>query len=125
MIQSLINSDTFQLLSGLVKKRSTRGRQGDPGSLDGGAPGCVREKALFIRPPGQFQLPEPPANRAPTGVWFAPQTGRALAAAIAHFEEREAEFQSDRIRAWAERFSGARFREQWQTQVDAVLQQQC
>ena len=72
---------------------------------------------------GAPSSPDPPPGRHPTGIWFASQTEEALISALQLFEEHESEFRSDRIRNWAEGFGGARFREQWQLQVDALFRQ--
>lgn len=52
----------------------------------------------------RFDDPEPP-----TGLFFDRQTPEALEAAIARFEKTELQFEPARLRAWAERFSPARF----------------
>ena len=67
--------------------------------------------------------PSPSQTTAPTGLWFEPQTPDALASAISRFEGCEREFQSQRIRAWAEGFGCARFRREWLAQVDDLLGQ--
>jgi glycosyltransferase involved in cell wall biosynthesis len=62
-----------------------------------------------------------PAGRAPTGIWFAPQTPEALAAAVERFEAEERAFDPAAIRAHAERFAAARFRREMLAAVEETL----
>jgi glycosyltransferase involved in cell wall biosynthesis len=48
-------------------------------------------------------------DRAPTGLWFAPQTPAALAEALRRFEGAASEFDPSGIRAQAERFAVPRY----------------
>jgi len=48
-------------------------------------------------------------DRAPTGLWFSPQTPAALADAVRRFEEAASELESAAIRANAERFAVPRY----------------
>lgn len=68
-------------------------------------------------------LSGPPDSAArATGVWFDAQTPDSLAAAIAHFEDAEPWFDAKLIRSHAERFSSARFRDEFQREVQALLE---
>lgn len=96
------------------------------------ARGGARDTVSPLLDPGDENTTEPPGALAqssaidrphPTGLWFEPQTPQALASAICRFEEREGEFESQRIRAWAEGFGRARFRREWTEQVDDLLGQ--
>ena len=62
-----------------------------------------------------------PAEGA-TGVFFDAQTGAALADAVRRFESVEASFDSATLRANAERFSNARFRERLRGIVEGALE---
>jgi glycosyltransferase involved in cell wall biosynthesis len=67
-------------------------------------------------------LAGPPDTAAhATGVWFDAQTPAALAAAIRRFEEAEPHFDAKLIRSHAERFSAARFRDEFAREVQALL----
>ena len=48
-------------------------------------------------------------DRAPTGLWFSPQTPAALAEAVRRFEGAASEFEPTVIRAHAERFGVSRY----------------
>lgn len=48
-------------------------------------------------------------DRAPTGLWFSPQTPAALTAAVRRFEEAASEFEPAAIRTHAERFGVPRY----------------
>jgi glycosyltransferase involved in cell wall biosynthesis len=67
---------------------------------------------------------EDPAGRAPTGVWFHPQTPEALAAAVRRFEAEEARFDPAAIRAHAEGFRGERFRAEILACIESALRAQ-
>jgi glycosyltransferase involved in cell wall biosynthesis len=68
-------------------------------------------------------LSGPPDSAArATGVWFEAQTPDSLAAAVAHFEDAEPWFDAKLIRSHAERFSSARFRDEFQREVQALLE---
>ena len=54
-----------------------------------------------------------------TGIWFEEPSARSLAAAVRRFEAAEAEFDPERIRAWAERFSRERFHRELQREIEA------
>jgi glycosyltransferase involved in cell wall biosynthesis len=56
-----------------------------------------------------------------TGVWFDAQTPDALADAVHRFEEAEPHFDAKLIRSHAERFSSARFRDEFAREVQALL----
>lgn len=56
-----------------------------------------------------------------TGVGFDAQTPEALEDAVRRFEAVEADFDAKRIRAHAERFSAARFRDEFLREVEALL----
>jgi len=58
------------------------------------------------------------AEPGPTGLFFFKQTPEALAAAVRRFDTLEPEFDPLRIRAHAERYEPARFREQIAEQVE-------
>ena len=62
-----------------------------------------------------------PTPSGPTGIRFAPQTAEALATAVLRFEEHETNFSSAIIRSWSERFGAARFRREFEAQVEAAL----
>lgn len=53
----------------------------------------------------------------PTGLLYTPQTVDALAAAVERFEQVGGGFEPARLRRWAQRFSGARFR----ARLEAIL----
>ena len=53
----------------------------------------------------------------PTGLLYTPQTVDALAAAVERFEQVGGRFEPARLRRWAQRFSGARFR----ARLEAIL----
>jgi glycosyltransferase involved in cell wall biosynthesis len=61
------------------------------------------------------------AAKAATGIWFEPQAPEGLAAAVRRFEKLESEFDPVAIRANAERFGPARFRDQIRGEIDATL----
>ncbi len=63
--------------------------------------------------------PDTAANA--TGVFFATQSRAALVDAIERFEEAEPYFDSKLIRSHAERFSSARFRDEFMREVRATL----
>jgi glycosyltransferase involved in cell wall biosynthesis len=48
-------------------------------------------------------------DRAPTGLWFSPQTPAALADAVHRFEDAASEFEPAAIRSHAERFAVPRY----------------
>ena len=56
-----------------------------------------------------------------TGLWFEPQTSRALADALTRFEAIEAAFDARAIRAHAEQFGRDRFETGIRREVEAVL----
>jgi glycosyltransferase involved in cell wall biosynthesis len=60
-------------------------------------------------------------GRAPTGLWFSPQTPAALAEAVRRFEETEAEFEPAAIRAHAERFAVPRYHRELRAAVEEAL----
>jgi glycosyltransferase involved in cell wall biosynthesis len=60
-------------------------------------------------------------GRAPTGLWFTPQTPEALAGAVRRFEAAEAAFDPAAIRRHAERFATARFRREMREAVQRAL----
>lgn len=64
--------------------------------------------------------PSDAAARA-TGVWFDAQTPDSLAAAVGRFEAAESWFDPKLIRSHAERFSSARFRSEFQREVQILL----
>lgn len=67
-------------------------------------------------------LEGPPDGAArATGVFFGAQTREALAGAIARFEAAEPFFDAKWIRTHAERFSAARFRDEFLREVEATL----
>jgi glycosyltransferase involved in cell wall biosynthesis len=68
-----------------------------------------------VRPAGPGRL-----QGAPTGVFFETQTAANLRAAIARFEQIEADFDPGEIRRWAERFSAQRFRKQITSEIEAA-----
>lgn len=57
-----------------------------------------------------------------TGVFFAEQTPEAIAAAVAHLDERQSYITSEACRKNVERFSIARFRHEFATFVDTAMQ---
>jgi len=61
-----------------------------------------------------------PAGRAPSGVFFAEQTPRALVEAVERFEEVESKLDAQAIRANAERFSLEEFRAGIARAIDEV-----
>jgi len=63
-----------------------------------------------------------PAGRAPSGVFFAEQTPRALAEAVERFEEVESKLDPHAIRTNAERFSLQEFRAGIARAIDEVCQ---
>jgi glycosyltransferase involved in cell wall biosynthesis len=56
-------------------------------------------------------------GRAPSGLWFSPQTPAALAEAVRRFEEAASEFEPAAIRAHAERFAVPRYHRELQAAV--------
>jgi glycosyltransferase involved in cell wall biosynthesis len=56
-------------------------------------------------------------ERAPTGLWFSPQTPAALAEAVRRFEDAASEFEPEAIRAHAERFAVPRYRRELRAAV--------
>ena len=62
-----------------------------------------------------------PAGRAPTGVFFAPQTAAALAAAVRQLEARRSEFEPAAIRRHARRFAPERYRSELREEIAALL----
>jgi glycosyltransferase involved in cell wall biosynthesis len=66
-------------------------------------------------------LGPPDAAARATGVWFEAQTPEALAAAVERFEEAEPHFDAKLIRSHAERFSTARFRDEFSREVRALV----
>jgi glycosyltransferase involved in cell wall biosynthesis len=62
-----------------------------------------------------------PGGRAPTGLWFEPQTPEALAAAVERFEAEEARFDPAAIRRHAQAFGSERFRREIRACVEAAL----
>ena len=62
-----------------------------------------------------------PAGRAPTGVFFSPQTPEALVAAIERFEKESERFDPNAIRAHAESFSVPRFHREMRAALDEAL----
>ena len=62
-----------------------------------------------------------PRGRAPTGLWFEPQTPEALARAVLRFEKEEAAFDPGAIRRHAEGFSNARFRREMAAAIAATV----
>jgi glycosyltransferase involved in cell wall biosynthesis len=61
-----------------------------------------------------------PGDRAPTGVWFTPQTADALADAVLRFEREEKAFDPAAIRRHAETFRGERFRQEMLAEIRAA-----
>lgn len=59
--------------------------------------------------------------RPVTGIFFDAQTPEALEAALVRFEKQELLFAPDALRAWAERFSPARFDAAFDHELAAVL----
>ena len=71
---------------------------------------------------GKMLAPWPPDTAArATGVFFDAQSREALAEAVARFEAAEPFFDAKMIRAHAERFSAARFRDEFLREVQTVL----
>ncbi len=62
-----------------------------------------------------------PASKAPTGLFFDSSSPAALAEAVAHFEERRAEFDADAIRAHAAAFSASRFRLEMRAAIEETV----
>ncbi len=62
------------------------------------------------------------AGAAPTGLHFTPQTAEALRAAIESFERHASSFRTASIREWASRFGNERFREEFQREVQKLLE---
>ena len=60
-------------------------------------------------------------DRAPTGLWFSPQTPAALAEAVRRFESAESEFEPAAIRASVERFAVARYHRELRAAVDQAM----
>jgi glycosyltransferase involved in cell wall biosynthesis len=60
-------------------------------------------------------------DRAPTGLWFSPQTPAALADAVRRFEEAASEFEPAAIRAHAERFGVPRYHRELQAAVAEAM----
>lgn len=56
-----------------------------------------------------------------TGVWFRQQSCDAVVDAVRRFEAAEPDFDPKLIRSHAERFSSARFRDEFQREVQALL----
>jgi glycosyltransferase involved in cell wall biosynthesis len=56
-----------------------------------------------------------------TGIWFESQTPEALADAVRRFEDAEPHFDAKLIRSHAERFSAARFRDEFSREVQLLL----
>lgn len=65
-----------------------------------------------------------PAGRAPTGVWFTPQTPEGLAEAVRRFEREEKQFESVVIRRHAEQFRSERFRTEIGIEIATALGKQ-
>lgn len=65
-----------------------------------------------------------PEQRAPTGVWFEPQTAEALVAAVRRFEREEQRFAPAAIRRHAEQFRGERFRAELLACIESALRAQ-
>ena len=63
----------------------------------------------------------PDAAASATGVFFDAQTREALAGGVARFEAAEPFFDAKTIRSHAERFSAARFRDEFLREVEATL----
>lgn len=59
---------------------------------------------------------------APTGLLYAPQTAQALESAVRRFERMEERFQPERIVAWAQHFSRARFLQNFKRLVRPLLE---
>jgi glycosyltransferase involved in cell wall biosynthesis len=64
----------------------------------------------------------PDAAAHATGIWFDAQTPDSLASAVRRFEDAEPWFDAKLIRSHAERFSSARFRDEFQREVQALLE---
>ena len=62
-----------------------------------------------------------PRGRAPTGIWFTPQTPAGLAGAVHQFEDARAAFDPNAIRAHAAAFSADRYRSEMSAAVDEAL----
>ena len=62
-----------------------------------------------------------PRGRAPTGLWFAPQTPQALARAVRSFEDASSAFDPEAIRAHAAAFSAERYRREISAAVEETL----
>jgi glycosyltransferase involved in cell wall biosynthesis len=60
-------------------------------------------------------------DRAPTGLWFSPQTPAALAEAVRRFEGAESEFEPSAIRAQVERFAVPRYHREMRAAVDQAM----
>jgi glycosyltransferase involved in cell wall biosynthesis len=73
--------------------------------------GGARDTVVPVNAPGIS------ANREPTGIWFTPQTSKALAEAVVYFEENESALSSEAIREWAKRFGRDRFRRELGDQI--------
>jgi glycosyltransferase involved in cell wall biosynthesis len=61
------------------------------------------------------------AGRAPTGLWFEPQTSEGLAEAVRRFEAAETAFDPEAIRTHAEAFSAERFRREMKAAVERAI----
>ncbi len=72
------------------------------------------EATETVVPPGD------PAGRAPTGLFFAPQTPEALAEAVRRFEAIEERFRPEAVRRHAEGFSRQRFRAEMAEALDRI-----
>jgi glycosyltransferase involved in cell wall biosynthesis len=62
-------------------------------------------------------------DRAPTGLWFSPQTPAALAEAVRRFEGAAFEFEPAAIRAHAERFAVPRYHRELRAAVAEAMSQ--
>jgi glycosyltransferase involved in cell wall biosynthesis len=60
-------------------------------------------------------------ERAPSGLWFSPQTPAALAEAVRRFEEASSEFEPAAIRAHAERFAVPRYHRELRAAVAEAM----
>ena len=78
------------------------------------ARGGARETVLPVQGP-----PDTAAHA--TGVWFEEQRPDALVAAVERFEAAEPHFDAKLIRSHAERFSAARFRDEFAREVQSLL----
>jgi glycosyltransferase involved in cell wall biosynthesis len=97
-----------------------------PGAEDFGivpveAMACGAPVVAYGRGGATETVAPPGSGREPTGVWFAEQTADCLAAAVADFEARAADFAPAAARRQALRFRQARFADELFAYLDGVL----